>query len=215
MSKKITTNNKNFKKELNGTNKIKKQKLLTKKEFNLLVIALLVLVSSLINLIIFNVQNNDKVNVYYRTYTKENGWSAWVKNGETSGNGKDSILNIEMKLKTKKNGKIIYNVFQNGKWSNFFDERKLKNGSISGIKASLLNDVRKEYNVYYRTYNKTNKWLEWTSNGKVSGNIKEKITKVQIKALLDDSSLEDYLKDYGEKEIKNKGFEKVGDVNEE
>ena len=44
---------------------------------------------------------NRKPTVYYRTYTVENGWTKWSKNGKTSGDGKHDITAIEIKVKAK------------------------------------------------------------------------------------------------------------------
>lgn len=180
------------------TKKNNKKKVLSKKEFCLLIVALLVLVSSLINLIIFNINNSNKVTVCYRTYTKENGWTKWYKNGETSGNKKDEILNIQVKAKTNKKGKIGYRLFNNkNKWSEEYSfGDKLNANVINGIKIGSTEDIYKKFDVCYRTYNEKNKWLEWTCNGYPSGNKKEKIKAIEIKVLKKGSLKYDYLKNY-------------------
>lgn len=180
------------------TKKNNKKKVLSKKEFCLLIIALLVLVSSLINLIIFNINNSNKVTVYYRTYTKENGWTKWSKNGETSGNKKDNITNIQVKAKTNKKGLIGYRLYNSKiKWSDSYSYLdKIKAQTINGVKIGSTEDIYKKFDVCYRTYNGKNKWLEWTCNGFPSGNKKENIKAIEIMVLKKDSLKYDYLKNY-------------------
>ena len=193
-------------------NKIRKLLIKKKNIQYSILIAIFVLSVSLIIIAAHNYNNLSRVKVYYRTYTKEKGWTKWAKNGETSGNGIDPITNIEIKTKTRLKGGIVSYIYQKDKWS--IVNNKNKNKKISGFKATIYDDLYYEYNVYYRTYNKKDKWLEWSFDNNINGNKKEPITKIQIKALHSDITLEDYLKDYRLKEVQSVGFEKVGDNNE-
>ena len=157
-------------------------------------------------------ENSGILNVYYRTYTKENGWSKWSKNADTSGNQKDSIQNIEVKVGVKKQGVITYNIYNKDGWtSNHTIDSKIENKNIKAIKLASTENINKKYNICYRTYNDEDKWLHWTCDGEISGN-KDKIIKaIEIKIVPRGAVLEDYLKDYCESETISKGFYEVGE----
>lgn len=178
-----------------------------------LLVAIAILLMCLIIMISHNYKSLDKVKVKYRTYTKEKGWSRWSKNGEVSGNGKDEILNIEVRVKTKARAKggVRYYVYQNKKWTS---SEKLKNKTVYGFKAHLFDEIAYEYDIYYRTYNKKDKWFDWSNNSTISGNKKEPITKIQIKTINNNLSLEDRLEDYHFKGTQSVNFEKAGDIDE-
>ena len=149
---------------------------------------------------------NNQANVYYRTYTK-NGWSKWSKNGMVSGDGESDILNIEIKIKSKLKGDIIYKLYQGSEWTNVTKE----NEKVSGMKVTLSNTLYRKYNIFYRTYNDEDEWLEWANNYQISGNKDKAIKKIQIKLIEKDSSVDDFLEDYYLKEIKSKNFNEEGE----
>lgn len=149
---------------------------------------------------------NNQANVYYRTYTK-NGWSKWSKNGVISGDGESDILNIEIKIKSKLKGDIIYKLYQGSEWTNVTKE----NEKVSGMKVTLSNTLYRKYNIFYRTYNDEDEWLEWANNYQISGNKDKAIKKIQIKLIEKDSSVDDFLEDYYLKEIKSKNFNEEGE----
>ena len=156
---------------------------LNKKEIIILIVSLLIFLSALIFFIINN--NLDKTpDIYYRTYTKEQGWSKWSKNGKISGNGINKILNIELKLEK---GIVEYSLYKNEKW---ITSPTKKNSEVFGFKSQLNGPISNEYILYYRTYNK-----------------KESISKIQIKLLLKDSSLDDKLEDFSTGKEKSINFE--------
>lgn len=158
--------------------------------------------------------NRQYANVYYRTYTKENGWSRWVKNGKTSGNGKDNILNIEVKVKSNLKGTVTYSVYQGGKWTKDIgniQSGKFKNKTIYGLRVCLTGILNKQYHIYYRTYNSADKWLNWGTDADSSGNRDVAIKKVQMKILYDNSSLEDNLDDYDQKYDVSVNLKEVGE----
>ena len=133
------------------------------------------------------------IKVYYRTYTKENGWSKWSKNGLTSGNKEDDILNIEVKVKPKKQGGVTYNVYQK-EWSG--NTEKLKKQKIKSVKFGLVGKMYRKYDVCYRTYNETNKWLEWACDGEISGNKTKNIKALEVKIIPKNVIKNDYLREY-------------------
>lgn len=136
------------------------------------------------------------VTVYYRTYTKEHGWSRWSKNGVTSGNKKDDILNIEVKVKSKTNGDISYRIYNSdGKWQkNKTFGSKTKTEEIQGLKLTLIGTLSRKYDVLYRFY-VNGKWTNWYSNG-YNKEIKKTIKAIDIKLLPKDANLNKYLRDY-------------------
>lgn len=166
----------------------------------ILILGLLLIGVILISIPIINKINSDGmtqtkgVKIYYRTYTKEKGWSKWSKNGKTSGNKKYDITNIEIKVKSRTEGTITYSIYQKGKWND--NSSQLKNKNINGIKISLGGKLRRKYNVYYRTYNDKDKWLDWTGTAGISGNAKKTIKAIEIKIIPSGAYQRSYLKDY-------------------
>lgn len=135
--------------------------------------------------------------VKYRTFSKKNGWGKWTKNGITSGNLNDDISNIDFKLKTK-DGSILYQTYstENG-WSEAKEiDKNYDNENINGIKIELIDGIYKKYSICYRTYNKKNKWLEWSCNGQVNGNNSQEVNGIQVKIVPRGIILRNYLKDY-------------------
>lgn len=176
------------------------------KKYFLLILLIVVVLG--IGIIVFI--NNKQTSIYYRTYTKESGWSKWVKNGKASGNEKYDILKIEVKVKSKFNGVADYSVYQDGKWSKNTNDK-----TIYGVKFGLTGTLGKEFRIYYRTYNSKDKWMGWTREGFSSGNNDSSIKKIQIKLLQNDVSLEDYLEDYNDNKLPSKGLNGEGEQNEE
>lgn len=126
------------------------------------------------------------IKVYYRTYTKEKGWTSWKKNGQVSGDKKHNILAVEMKVKSKSRGYIFYNVYQKDWMENdCYDEvicgnTKSKNG-ITSIRVMLSDTLYKKYNTSYKVY--TNKWLDYKYDYNISSNTdsNKNITAIQLK----------------------------------
>lgn len=138
-------------------------------------------------------ENTKQVKIYYKTYTN-NGWSKWSKNGITSGNYNDSIKNIKVKVKSKTNGYIVYNIYSNDEWIENEPDDNQKD--LKGLKLANVNTLNKKFDICYRTYNKKDKWLSWTCNGNISGNINENITALEIKIIPKNIVKYDWLKDY-------------------
>ena len=154
----------------------------------IIIVVFLVLLIFLINIWL---GNRDKIktsgiDLSFRVYT-EDGYSDWYKNGEESTN-KKPILGIEIKMNTKTNGHIIYNVYGN---EDTFEDNDTyeketagnKKDKLFGIKIGLTDDLYKKYDIYYRTYNKKDGWLDYTSNYSISGDNGVNIEKIQIKVL--------------------------------
>ena len=190
--------------------KIKKTISIYKKEIVLMIIAIGLLLFSLANLIIINYKKNYVPTIMYRTYTKEKGWTKWSKNGDSSGDGVNPILNIEIKVKANIPALINYEIYQNNKWRvvEFLGKKnKIKNNEIYAIKSVLTSDVENEYEIFYRTCVK-DKCYGWGNSLTISGNKKKPITKIQMKILSKKSKVNDMIKDYKKSEKISEGFEK-------
>ena len=136
------------------------------------IVAILIIIGGykLINYLTSDKMNNAGiVKVKYRVYTKENGWSKWCKNGNTCGNGKDDILDVEVSMKK---GSVSVELFNGKKW--------IKSPTKTGKKyvINILTDsgFLDDYNVCFRTYNSSDKWLGWACDN-LSGNTKNPIKK--------------------------------------
>ena len=173
-------------------NKNKKKKIVTL----MLVIVVLILSFSIGMNFVNNkgVINTDGIKVNYRVYTDE-GWSKWYKNGQIAGRENKSIKAIEAKIETEKYGHILYNIYSS---NNNFDDNDTYDGetagdkekAIYGMKFFLTDDLYKEYQIYYRTHNKKDGWLDWTSKYNISGDNEVDIDELQIKVLKIDDVFE-------------------------
>ncbi len=184
------------------------------KDKKFMILCISIVAVFILGISIFLFVRREHANIYYRTYTKENGWSKWSKNGEVSGDGQHVIQNIEIKVKSNNKGDVDYSVFQDGNWTKSIgniESRTFKNKPMYGIRVCLYGLLGKKYEVYYRTYNSKDKWMEWTLDAGSSGNSKTPIKKIQLKILLDDISLEDYLEDYYDNGKAAKGLKEVGE----
>lgn len=130
-------------------------------------------------------KETDGIKLYYRVHTKS-GYSDWYTDGEET--NLKSILGIEIKVESDKTGHIIYNTYSSS--DNFRDNDSYdgeisgnKKDKIYGIKIGLTDELAKDYEVYYRTYNKKDGWLDYTSNYNISGDNGVDIEKIQIKVL--------------------------------
>lgn len=143
-------------------------------------------------------ENTNEVSIYYRTYTDENSWTSWSKNGLTSGDVNNSypIKNIEFKIKTKKEGFLYYNFYSEKGWSKQLKKSKKSFNSIKGLKMMITDNIYDNYDICYRTYNNKNKWLEWSCNQEINGNKNENILAIQIKVIPKSIKKNEWLKDY-------------------
>jgi len=175
-----------------------------------------ILITVVVALIIFSIiflvskVNNDGMNnkgilkVSYKSYSKK--WESWKKNGVTSGDKINPIKDLNIKIKNTKQGSIYYSVLtevdENFKemegWSNQLYSYTEINKDIKAIRIGLTSSLGKRYDVCYRTYNDTNKWLNWTCNYNISGNKNKEIKAIEIKIIPKNAVKFDYLKDYNE-----------------
>ena len=140
--------------------------------------------------------NTNEIKIYYRTYYKDK-WSKWSKNGITSGDYENNIKNIQIKVKTRTEGYVFYNVYSNGKWINeITNNSKIKNNAIKGLSFENMDTIYNKYDICYRTYNKKDKWLGWACNGEVSGNSEENVTALEVKIIPKNVTRYEWLKDY-------------------
>lgn len=166
---------------------------------------LIILFSSLFFLFLFFIfilqekdgMNNDGImDIYYKAYTKE-GWSKWSKNGLTSGSLSKSkpIKKIQLKLGFGNKENVTFEEYNN-KRKKWIEGNNKKYDSIQGIKITGTNNILNKYDIYYRTYNSKNKWMQWGSNYSMNGNSKYDILGIQIKIIPKGVILSEYLKDY-------------------
>lgn len=164
----------------------------------------------IVSILIYNGVNTDKMvnkGIYKVKYkvSQNDKWSKYSRNGITSGNMKDAIKNIDIKIKNSKKGSIYYSVYT-GSWSDqIFQSTDLKK-EITGIKIGITGSLYKKYSVCYRTYNKKDKWLNWTCDSNTSGNKEEPVTAIEIKIIPKKAVKFDYLKDYNKVKDSNKNF---------
>ena len=55
--------------------------------------------------------------------------------------------------------------------------------SIYGIRLSLSDELYKKFNIVYRTYNKKDGWLDWTTDYRISGDNGVDIEMIEIKVV--------------------------------
>lgn len=149
----------------------------------------------------------NEVTLKYRIYDGKK-WSFWSKNGKTIGNLNDSIKNIEISIKPKNKGSVSYSIYdeKNKKFNQIESNTKTKYSSINGISVSLIDEFNTKYRICYRTYNKKNKWMNWSCDGVWNGNAKENINKLEIKVIPRNCVLEEWLKNYDLNKSNRLGF---------
>lgn len=148
------------------------------------------------------------VSIKYKTYGG-NRWGKLVKNGQTSGSEKEQIEKIAFKDLNTKNYGFSYTIYNeknpSGKLYESNDVAEFE--YINGLSISPNSILSKKYDICYRTYNKTDLWLDWTCNDSISGNKKEKITMLQVKIIPKNVIRREYLEDYELNESSEKNFE--------
>lgn len=174
-----------------------------------MIVGIIILLALIISLIIFYKLDTDGMNnsgiftIKYRVY--QDDWSRYSKNGMTAGDKENPIQNLDIKI-NEKQGLVYYNTYTN-KWSEQNYKASTDNANqIFGIKINTSNVLHKKYDICYRTYNKKDKWLNWTCNGGLSGNNEEAITAIEIKMIPKGTVKFDYLKDYNKTLETNKNF---------
>lgn len=134
-------------------------------------------------------RNNEakKSKLFYRVYT-EDGWSSWYSNNQVAGEKNKKITAIEVKVNTKEIGSVLYNTYS--EVDDFNDNNSYnsetagdKKHGIYGVKIFLTEELYNNYNIYYKTYNKKDGWLDWSSDNKISGDNGVDIEQIQIKLL--------------------------------
>lgn len=184
--------------------KYKKKILLT-----IILLIFVVFFTFLIRIINSDGMNNSGItNIYYRTYTKEKGWSNWSKNGIKNGTLKYDILNIQVKVDKKTKGEARYRIYStDNNWSDEYGSNaEIDNQNIIGIKFGLSGTLHKTSDICYRTYNNEDKWLGWSCSDMINGNIGQNITGIQIKIIPKNVIYREYLKDYNTLNKNSIGF---------
>ena len=168
-----------------------------KKSIILIIIIAIVTIVSMFAIIKLNTDGMNNYGVYNIKYKIfQNGkWSKFSKNGITVGDKENPIQNISISAKQRK-GRIYYYTYTNDWSDQIFETPKDNSNQISGLKFNLSDTLYKKYSICYRTYNKKDKWLNWTCDGEISGNKEEPITALEIKIIPKGSLKFDYLKDF-------------------
>ena len=182
-----------------------------KKNFmNYIIIGAIILLGLIASMLIYyrfdsdGMSNKGIFNIKYRVYQNGN-WSKYSKNGMVVGDKENPIQNIELKFNDKK-GEVYYYIYTND-WSDQIYKSLTNNiNQIYGIKMSTSSILFQKYAVCYRTYNKKDKWLNWSCSDTVNGNKDEPITAIEIKVIPVNAVKFDYLKDYNKKIETNKNF---------
>ena len=177
------------------------------KKYIILCVAILIMLG--ISIFIYHRFTNDGMNnkniysVKYRVY--QNGkWSKYAQNGMTVGDKEHPIQNIQFKYKNEK-GKILFDIYDTDNWISFA-EGFVNADEVDGIAIKLTNVLKKKYEICYRTYNKKDKWLNWTCNSEISGNKEEPITAIEVKIIPKKAIKFDYLKDFNKTLETKKNF---------
>ena len=163
-----------------------------KKNKNVILALIIIILLLVFSIGMYFVNNRDVINtngikLYYRVYTSD-GWSKWYKNGQVAGRDNKNITAIEAKIETDKEGHILYNTYSA---TDDFEDNDSYDGEtagdkkegIYGIKMFLTDDLYSEYQIYYRSHNKKDGWLDWTSRYNISGDNEVDIDQIQIKIL--------------------------------
>lgn len=139
------------------------------------------------------VPKNDNPILYYSSHNVD-GWQNYYGSGEVSGTTGQRKQIDQIKIKIDNTDQdISYQTYTKDlDWSSV-----IKNDEVSGelekgieaIKIDISDELKKEYNIYYRVHIQTYGWLSWTSNGKEAGStdLGKKIEAFQIKLLKKDS----------------------------
>ena len=150
-----------------------------------IIISMIIVLLIAIVLLIVNkdVIHTKGIKIYFRTYSEKNGWTIWSRNGQINGNKKEPITAIQIKIKSKSNGKVFYNTKQNDKWQlNDTTSGKTSGNekdNISSIRMMLSDTLFNKYTISYRS-NKKGEWSEWgKDNFELS--TREYINQIQIK----------------------------------
>ena len=143
--------------------------------------------------------SSDSMHVYYeagdKTCGNKNGWKS--KGQMTTPVSGKKIETIKIKLSGKEyEGGIRYKVLCQGssKWKSWVADGKQAGTAskrLEAIKIELTGDVKKHYDVCYRTLTQTYGWLNWAKNGEVSGTVgySKKVQAIQIVLVPKDSGL--------------------------
>lgn len=181
-----------------------------KKNKNYIVIgAIALLAFALILILVYRLDSDGMTNIgiYNIKYqiNQDGNWSKKVRNGKTIGDKTNPIKDIKLNINNTNKGKLYYSVYTN-KWSNQSYEYSPIDKEIRGIRIGLSDALFNKYSVCYRTYNKKDKWLNWTCDYGISGNDKESITAIEIKIIPKNVIKFDYLRDFNKVKETSKNF---------
>ena len=125
-----------------------------------------------------NKQEQQGINISYKTHIQDKGWENWVSNGKTAGTtGKAKRLEaIQIKLDgvdSSIKDAIQYKVHvQDIGWMNWISDGKTagttgKSKRIEAIQIKLNSSLKK--NIKYRVHVQDIGWTNWKKNGEIAG----------------------------------------------
>ena len=155
----------------------------------IILFAIVILLALIVFIITYS--KSGYANVYYRTFTKENGWTKWSKNGEVNGSDKN-IKAIQVKVKSNFDGDIEYTIFSNGKWLDKKSSDEVigdKTNDIYKIRLDLKGKLKEKYILKYRIKTTDGEWSIWgyknlplsKTNDETKNNEVLSIRKIQLK----------------------------------
>lgn len=177
----------------------------------LIVIAVIIIFVCIINKFKTDgMQQNTNTKVYYRTYTN-NGWSKWVKDGMTSGDKKTIIKGLQIKIKSKEKGNVVFSCYYDKEWSKYYysDEKcESKGKNMTGVRINVSDKMYESQTIFYRTYNEKDGWLKWETQSKSAGTgIDSKaISAIEIKVVPRSAYYADFLRDYNKNNKQSSEF---------
>lgn len=156
-------------------------------------------------------QQNINTKVYYRTYTTEKGWSKWVKDGITSGDKKNSIKGLQIKINSKDAGNVVFSCYYDKEWTDYYhnnEKCESKTKDMTGVKINVSDKLYDSQTIFYRTYNSKDGWLKWETQNKSAGaGIESKpINAIEIKVVPRSAYYADFLRDYNKENKQSSEF---------
>ena len=115
--------------------------------------------------------------IVYRAYIEDQGWQSERSNGALSGStGRNQQIEaLGIRLQSDYLGHVSYQThIENIGWVSAVRDGKVsgQGGShrqIEAVKISLVGEISKHYDLYYRVHSQKKGWLGWTKNGLAAG----------------------------------------------
>ena len=115
-----------------------------------------------------------QASVTYSVHVRKGKWQSWTKDGVAAGK-KSPIDGLKISTKSNVSGSVQYQVYITGMgWQKVRGNGQLagklgKKYGVEAVRAVLVGDLSKYYNVTYRVKAKKGGWSAWKQNGGVAG----------------------------------------------